>query len=600
MGQYSVLLVWFGVIVTCGVKTSAATEDLSTKTLTDPLVTDEALTTLSDTTWTECTKKSFTYECTANYGLLKFDDLTGEQDVVFKVDGTTDDVEVMVLLAREDLRLLSKYCTLTLGEVTLTKTPSSASTTVYITSGDTITLDKDEKANNCTATLKYVLVAPLYRRESIDAASSSGYIEFPSSAENDTMLQLGYAPQNRVQWTLTGPMDAVWTLTVESLNLGARQQALHGSATKYNSSQDDFLLLGAGTELLEADEVVLFGRQTNKNPQVVRINNHICHVVLYSSYHENYAAGFRIKYETGNVTQASTTLAPPTTPPVPESPLPTIWAEINGVRQHANDYNYTSLTSAFQESVAKMATAYGNDPDSDIELSTPVNSSEVEVQEIGSCVGKECDPDCVAFHFGVTRSVVKEAEEGAGDEEDEEEEEEEVLLEWAFSEEALQDMVQDEEMQQYWAEIGEGCEYCQEAAVHWWVVGVSAAAVVVVGVAASLAVCKVARASSASSASSRLAAVRAEEEKDMKRRSSSILSKIGGPKRVHHTSHPFSDAESRGASMDSAIPEMMDASEYSDFDDEYEDDLDYYNRDPLPAAIATTSHTNAAFVPDQR
>ena len=25
-------------------------------------------------------------------------------------------------------------------------------------------------------------------------------------------------------------------------------------------------------------------------------------------------------------------------------------------------------------------------------------------------------------------------------------------------------------------------------------------------------------------------------------------------------------------------PQMMDASEYSDFDDEYEDDLDYYNR----------------------
>jgi len=560
-----------------------------------------------DDLWQPCERTTSSHiTCPAGYGLLVFDmdSISGDSTASFEVS-PEDDVEVKVFLEPAELEDLDgDQCFLTLLQKKVTSPPSS-SIAVYISSQDDIKLTNNDDEGNCTASLKYILVTPVYNTVAIDAASSPSYIEFPSENEEDKDLQLGYAPQQRKQWTLTGPENTVWVFIVEYFDLGSRQQNLRSEPTNYNSSQNDFIMIGADEELLVTDEVTLFGRRANSSRQTVRVNSNVAHVALYTSYHDVYAGGFRIAYEAESVVQPSTTPTPSPSPPTPASPLPMIWAEINGAQKTLNDSsgNRTVVEAQFQQSISAMATAYAND--TGMPLSS-VEPSDVEVTEIKSCVPEnDCDPSCAAFYFGILTTIPSKTAMGrlgrAADEDtssDETEEEEELV--WAFSEEALLDMVEREESQEYWALLGEECEYCYAEHINWLIYGGVAAVAVVVGVAVSVAVRKVAHVSSANRESTKLAAVRAEEAQDMKRRSSSILSKIGGPKRKSHTSHPFSD--SRGASVDSAIPEMLDASEYSDFEDDF-DDFDHYNRgrgpaDTLPAAIATTSHTNAAFVGD--
>lgn len=308
-----------------------------------------------------------------------------------------------------------------------------------------------------------------------------------------------YQPMVQSLWILdVGPAGSRIDLTLNWVDLGSQNPLIHDYG-KVNVSNGDFLLIGAGPDVLGGRETMFFGRR--EQPQRVSIPSNVAHVFFYSLYSFYNSTGFNITYtSTGpEVTDTPTSSTTTESPPAPITLETNAIVAVNGLPVEEG----LASIPTFRQVMAEMSSDYVIE--NGIALSTNnVTYKMVQILHLATCNPFHCQDDCTAFNFSV----------GALDPEGH----------WVFTKDVLEDMLEKKDIGDYyeaWLECDEGSNVVS------WVYFVTAACVVAAGVALSLAVWRCSSADRVKD--SRLAYEQQEKQKreDMRRRSSGDVSMIG-------------------------------------------------------------------------
>jgi len=313
-------------------------------------------------------------------------------------------------------------------------------------------------------------------------------------------------------------------------------------------------------------------------------------VVFYSSYHERMAKGFSLHYRTLDVKNPTTRIPVTPTMAPPSDPEAHIWVPINGI-DLLNVDDWPALLARFKSSIAGMANEYLDEYLDSSQPHQTVSSTDVKAYVKTQCIRQGCADTCTSFLIGISSIYVKDGKKY-----------------WLFNEDKLNDMVRREDLQIWFENITPESTYCSTFHQNWYgVVGLSVGLVVLVVALSTITWWYVGRRSTAKN-TSKTALQNKREEHERVRRSSSMLSKIGGGKVERKTSHPFQDlpmaaygtSNATYASADSALPEMFDYDEYKDFEVIFEDNFDRFVGEEVLADFSKSrTYTNTAFVDDE-
>lgn len=522
----------------------------------------------------ECECSSNRYECFCRNPtgtIVSPGGYSDDTEWEFEVDSPSP-VLVMVYFYAEDLPNTGYDWLLEIGPSTTFDQDSELrnKTFVYIMSNQTITLDKKGTEGNMML-LYYEALVPEHITETITGDTMSGIISFPTNTSEDA--DVGYAHQLRQMWILDYPDNYIVELNLTKLDLGYRQADLHWENTLNDESEHDFLLIGLGTEIMQSTDKAFFGHL--EDVKTIRINYPSGHIVMFSTYHEQYAGGFEISYAALEVTipSSSTTMAPTTA--APQLGLtPSTLAPIDGALQG----NYSAIRISFTSAVAGIATEYVSAQGLDVQDPPTIEPSDVLVHWMATCLQETCSEDCVAFNFSITKLN----KQGSA---------------WAFTTYTLDLMIRDEGLQSYWETINAECEFCEESVtVNWYVFGGVAAGAVFLAIIISLVVWKIKNVVAAMKSKQEIEEDMKQEELERRRRSSGDESVIGGVKGGTRMSLPFGTTRGSVASADSS--QDGDTDNYPEHDPDYGYDTFGLGADLLKDTRAKSFYGNAGFEPD--
>lgn len=327
-------------------------------------------------------------------------------------------------------------------------------------------------------------------------------LESPSGnllAPPDQTGYFAYQPMVQSLWILdVGPVGSKIDLTLNWIDLGTQNPLIH-DYTLLNVSNGDFLLIGAGQDILAGRETMFFGRRDQ--PQRIAIPSNMAHVFFYSRYSFYNSTGFNITYtSTGpEVTDPPISSTTTESPPAPITLETNTIVAVNGLPVEEGLGNIPT----FRRVMAEMSSDYVKE--NGIAISTNnVTYKMVQILHLATCNPFHCQEECIAFNFSV----------GALD----------PKGNWVFTKDVLVDMLQKKDIKEYY----EAWEECDERSkVVSWVYILTAVSVVVAAAALSLVVWRCSSANRIKD--SRLAYEQQEKQKrnDMRRRSSGDISMIG-------------------------------------------------------------------------
>ncbi|XP_050732695.1 uncharacterized protein LOC127006625 [Eriocheir sinensis] len=268
--------------------------------------------------------------------------------------------------------------------------------------------------------------APTLALNSVTIYNTSGIIEAPADSTGGGW----YEPNARYLWILDMQDSEVnIEVSLNMVDLGMPYTSIHDSMVNYTAG--DFLLVGAGNDILQGDEIMFFGRRYE--PATVTIRSGVGHIFFYSSQSVINATGFNITF---NSTAKITTEAPTTTTPMPPT-LSSSYVPILGIPVD-QWFNYND---SFKDAISRMATDY---PQPEFNMTTVnVSKSDVIINDAKHCHPDFCPMDnCVAYDFSLATIV-----------------DDEVV----FSQGELDDMLADPSANDYIAEVfGAECQICEE------------------------------------------------------------------------------------------------------------------------------------------
>lgn len=325
--------------------------------------------------------------------------------------------------------------------------------------------------------------------------NTSGVIEAPE----DPFGQNLYEHDAQHLWILDMQRANVnIEVTVEALDLGLPYNEIHEQDTMVNFTAGDFILIGAGSDVLQGNELMFFG--TRSTPKKVIVRSGVGHIFFYSTKTITNATGFTISY---SITDMASTLPPPTTPTTAPPVLDNTVISIKGIPVD----DWESYNDKFKLAISNMASDYDHN---DVNVTqVPVDPSEVIINEAKRCHPDFCPIDlCVAYDFSIATEM-----EG----------------ELVFSKADLESMLADSSANQYITDaFGANCEICDDdPSISTLMYILIPVGVVIFGVAITYAAWKLTGRSSFSHAQERYEQAQKDRMEDQRRRSSGDISILG-------------------------------------------------------------------------
>ncbi|MPC84127.1 hypothetical protein E2C01_078854 [Portunus trituberculatus] len=121
--------------------------------------------------------------------------------------------------------------------------------------------------------------------------NTSGTIEAPLDPSGSNW----YEPDARYLWILDMQRANVnIEVTVEEMDLGLPYNEIHDIGSKINFTAGDFVLVGAGQDVLQGNELMFFG--TRSTPRKIIVRSGVGHIFFYSTQSITSAKGFTISY----------------------------------------------------------------------------------------------------------------------------------------------------------------------------------------------------------------------------------------------------------------------------------------------------------------
>ncbi|KAG0729923.1 hypothetical protein GWK47_029335 [Chionoecetes opilio] len=115
------------------------------------------------------------------------------------------------------------------------------------------------------------------------------------TAPEDPSGGSSYAPDARHLWILDMQQsDVNIEVTVQELDLGLPYTTIHETVSMVNYTEGDFLLIGAGPDILQGNEVMFYG--SRRTPKKVVVRSGVGHIFFYSTQSITEAKGFIINY----------------------------------------------------------------------------------------------------------------------------------------------------------------------------------------------------------------------------------------------------------------------------------------------------------------
>ncbi|XP_063844482.1 uncharacterized protein LOC135091061 isoform X1 [Scylla paramamosain] len=325
--------------------------------------------------------------------------------------------------------------------------------------------------------------------------NTSGIIEAPEDPSGNNW----YQPDARYLWILDMQRANVnIEVTVEKLDLGLPYNAIHEASTKINFTAGDFVLVGAGSDVLQGNELMFFG--TRSTPRKIIVRSGVGHIFFYSTQTITDAKGFTISY---SVTDMASTLPPPTTPTPAPPVLSSAFISIKGIPVD----DWMSYNDKFKLAISNMASDYDH---KDLNMTkVPVDPSEVIINEAKKCHPDFCPVDlCVTYDFSIATETEGEV---------------------VFSKKDLEGMINMPSANQYIADVfGASCEICDdEASISTLLYIMIPLGVVIFGVAITYTAWKLTGRSSFSHAQEKYEQAQRDRIEDQRRRSSGDISILG-------------------------------------------------------------------------
>ncbi|XP_018016121.1 uncharacterized protein LOC108672879 [Hyalella azteca] len=496
----------------------------------------------------ECSCEENECSCPVGYGVM-INRLNSSSVFTFEADDT---FSVMTWVDKNETSTLSEACFFIIGSYEIKNENDLRDlTTFYITTTDSviITMMSDE----CDIEVWYAAIRPEFNTTTI--SHTSGTIAFPDDAQ--VLIEgWGYPPQKRLEYVFSYPENYAVEFSIAKQDLGSRSTYLHDFSLS-NCTQNDFLLIGLGDEILAGTDMLLYGRAATN--LTIRVNYHKAHVVFYGDYHEQLATGFSINYKAIRDTLVVLPTPPPSTAPPPISlPLPTTWAAIDSAQ--ASYSTTSSLEDAFTATLSSVATAYIQRIGLPVTPPPSVSATDVHVYAITTCSGHVCSSTCAAFNFSISKL------DATGDN-------------WAFTTSVLDDMIRDPALQEQWEQMCSDCEPCEETVDHesWGAIGGVVAFLLVVTALLAAAAWVFTAKNNKNKAHHQYMETLKQEKADRRRRSSGDVSVIGAPMKTHRRSLPF---RSRSSTCSSQLTvEHYDIAGFTDFDlyDDFEEITNTYD-----------------------
>ncbi|XP_047477734.1 uncharacterized protein LOC125031182 [Penaeus chinensis] len=400
---------------------------------------------------------------------------------------------LVVFFRSDEIPTLSSLCNIKIGDIEFKSKDSLQEENFVVVDTDSIVQLFTYQCNE---------IRLMYYTFPKDFNKTVTVLEGPSGnllAPPDQTGYFSYQPMVQCLWILeVGPVGSHIDMTLNWINLGTHNSIIH-DYTMTNVSNGDFLLIGAGQDVLAGRETMFFGRR--ENPQRIAIPSNVAHVFFYSLYSFYNTTGFNITYTSTGPQETDPPLSTTTTesPPAPVTLETNAIVAINGLPVEEGLGNIPT----FRRVMAEMSSDYVKE--NGIAISTNnVTYKMVQILHLATCNPFHCQENCIAFNFSVGALDPK------GD--------------WVFTKEVLVDMLQKKDIQDYyeaWAECDEGSQVVS------WIYILTAICVVVAAAALSLAVWRCSSANRIKD--SRLAYEQQEKQKrdDMRRRSSGDISMIG-------------------------------------------------------------------------
>lgn len=258
--------------------------------------------------------------------------------------------------------------------------------------------------------------------------NTSGIIEAPEDPTGSN----NYLPNARYLWILDMKHSNVnIEVTVEYVDLGRPYSIIHDEPNMLNYTAGDFILIGAGSDIMQGDDLMFFG--STKTPTKVIVRSGVGHIFFYSTETITEAAGFTISYTIANM---PSTLPPSTTTTTP-LPLDSAVVSIKGIPVD----DWSSYNANFQLAISNIASGYAHE---DLNMTTVnVPTSDVIINEARTCHPTFCPVDkCVAYDFSVATQLDGEA---------------------VFDAEDLENMLADPSANSYIGDAyGGSCEICDD------------------------------------------------------------------------------------------------------------------------------------------
>ncbi|XP_069181553.1 uncharacterized protein [Procambarus clarkii] len=371
----------------------------------------------------------------------------------------------------------------------------------------------------------------------ITLTNLSGTITAPEDPSGDHY----YCTNCRVLWVLdTGAPSNTITLTIQDLFLGYPDVTIP-DADLNNYTTGDFLLVGAGNDILQGNELMFFGHR--QQPQKVMIPAGVGHIFLYSTVSAVDAKGFNITY---NTTVEVTTEAPPSTttraPNIPET-----YVAINGIPLT----DWQSYNESFKKNIAIMSNGYLRQHDFPDDV--VVSEDMVFINDIKTCNPFICEENCVAYLFSVDLYIGGSI---------------------VFSKNMLDLMLADPQLQQSITNITGTSQICDEhpseSVAAYVVVPIM---VVVIAVIMSLVICRCSRHDDITEKQQKYEREQQERLEDQRKRSSGIVSILGLGTDTRHgsaSSGPFSKAPADDDDLNNPFDgEDIDMTDFMEYDPDF-------------------------------